>query len=102
MKTRFLQKFIFSLFIFCKIIGKSQTVTVQGIVKDSVGTSGIGISVNDTIRKFRDRASKDQEFKDKNWDRLSNLINDGKFFTYPDSIGNYRITVKITDTLYFF
>ncbi|MEI3791591.1 MULTISPECIES: hypothetical protein [unclassified Chryseobacterium] len=97
-----LQKIIFSLLLFCAIICKSQTITVQGIAKDSLGTIGIGISVNDTIRKFRDRASKDQEFKDKNWDRPSNLINDEKFITHPDSIGNYRITVKITDTLYFF
>ncbi|UOU98697.1 hypothetical protein MUU74_01780 [Chryseobacterium daecheongense] len=84
---------IILLSMFCN----SQTVTVQGIVKDSLGTNGIGISVNDTIRKFRDKA-----FKDKNWNGYHELVNNKKFFTYPDSIGNYSITAKITDTLYFF
>lgn len=80
----------------------SQTVTVKGIVKDSLGTNGIAIIVNDTVRKFRDRAFKDSIFKEKHWDKYDELIHNQNFFTYPDSIGNYTITAKLTDTLYFY
>jgi hypothetical protein len=80
----------------------SQMVTVRGIVKDSSGTNGIAISVNDTVRKFRDKAFKDSIFKEKYWNRHDKLIHNKNLFTYPDSVGNYTITTKLTDTLYFY
>lgn len=97
MITTFLQKMICSFLILCSTLYQSQTVTVQGIAKDSLGRMGMAISVNDTLRKFRDKA-----FKDKNWDGYDQLVNNKVFSTYPDSAGNYSITAKPTDTLYFY
>ncbi|EJL70453.1 hypothetical protein [Chryseobacterium populi] len=96
MEPRLLKKIIFLLLIFFTIICRSQIVTVQGIAKDSLNNF-IAISVNDTIRKFRDKA-----FKDKNWEGYDKLANNKNFVTMPDSLGNYIINAKVTDTLYFY
>jgi hypothetical protein len=81
---------------------KSQTVTVRGIAKDSLKINNIiGITVNDTIRKFRDKAFKDEKFKSENWNKYDELVKN--FSTSPDFPGgNYSITAKLTDTLYFY
>ncbi|KMQ68670.1 hypothetical protein ACM39_05080 [Chryseobacterium sp. FH2] len=85
------------------IICKSQTINVRGIVEDSLKiNSFIGINVNDTIRKFRDRQLKDKAFKEKNPDGYDKLIKNKDLFTSPDSVGNYTINAKLTDTLYFY
>lgn len=97
MKTVFLQKMICSFLILYTVLYQSQTVTFKGIAKDSLGTVGIAISVNDTVRKFQDKA-----IKDKNWDGYDQLVHNKNFFTYPDSIGHYSITAKPTDTVYFY
>ncbi len=97
MKTVFLQKMICSFLILSTALYQSQTVTFKGIAKDSLGTVGIAISVNDTVRKFQDKA-----IKDKNWDGYDQLVHNKNFFTYPDSIGHYSITAKPTDTVYFY
>ncbi|WP_223558044.1 hypothetical protein [Chryseobacterium lathyri] len=95
-----------TIFLFCIVLAttfyKSQTVTVRGIAKDSLKINNIiGIVVNDTIRKFRDKAFKDEKFKSENWNKYEELVKN--FSTSPDfPNGNYTITAKLTDTLYFY
>ncbi|GAA4153761.1 hypothetical protein GCM10022217_09900 [Chryseobacterium ginsenosidimutans] len=81
---------------------KSQTVTVRGIAKDSLKINNIiGITVNDTVRKFRDKAFTDKKFKSENWNKYDELVKN--FSTSPDfPDGNYSITAKLIDTLYFY
>lgn len=88
-------KILFILTILIAECYASQIVTVRGIARDSINNL-IAISVNDTIRKFRDKA-----FENKDWKGYDALVNDKNFFTIPDSAGNYAITAKVTDTLYF-
>lgn len=101
MKKLFLKIFIV-LIILPLAVCKSQTVTVRGIAKDSLKINNIiGIVVNDTIRKFRERAFDDEKFKKENWHKYEELVE--KFSASPDfPNGNYTITAKLTDTLYFY
>lgn len=93
--------FSFIIILFAYTFCQSQTVTVKGVAKDSLKINNfIGIVINDTIRKFRDKASEDEEFQNKNWDKYDELKN--KYSTSPDfPDGNYTINAKLTDTLYF-
>jgi hypothetical protein len=94
---------IFSiLIVLTTVFYKCQTVTIRGITRDSLKINNIiGIVVNDTVRKFRDRAFKDEKFKSENWNKYEELVK--KFSTSPDfPDGNYTITAKHTDTLYFY
>jgi len=88
--------------VLLKIFYKSQIVIVRGIAKDSLKINNIiGIDVNDTIRKFRDKAFKNEKFKSENWSKYEELVK--KISTYPDfPDGNYTIAAKLTDTLYFY
>lgn len=94
-------KFFLILLIVVVNFCNSQTVTVKGIARDSLKINNfIGIVINDTVRKFRDRALEDEEFKSKNWDQYDEIVK--KFSTLPDfPDGNYTINAKLTDTLYF-
>ncbi|SEW11951.1 hypothetical protein SAMN05421841_1136 [Chryseobacterium wanjuense] len=100
MSKLFYKIFLISI-IFISTFYKSQIVTVRGVVKDSLNINNfISISVNDTINKFRDKVFKDETFKNKNWNKYDELVK--KFSTFPDyPDGNYNITAKLTDTLYF-
>lgn len=100
MKT-FSIKILSILIVLTVIFYKSQTVTVRGIAKDSLFINNfISISINDTISKFRDRVFNDEAFKNKNWEKYDELVK--KFSASPDyPEGNYTITAKLTDTLYF-
>lgn len=86
------------LTIFCK----SQTVIVRGVAKDSLKINNfISIVINDTIRKFRDKALEDEVFKSQHWDQYDAL--EKEFSTSPDfPDGNYTIKAKLTDTLFFY
>lgn len=98
-----MKKIVLTLTLLVLLSGlySSQTVTVRGIAKDSLGINNfISISINDTLLKFRNKAFADEEFKKKNWDRYDELVKN--FSTSPDfPDGNYVITAKLTDTLYF-
>ncbi|WP_294300403.1 hypothetical protein [uncultured Chryseobacterium sp.] len=95
LKTIFISGILFT--IFCH----SQTVVVRGIAKDSLKINNIiGIAVNDTVRKFWHQSLKDEKFNE-NREKYENLIKN--FSTHPDfPDGNYTITAKLTDTLYFY
>jgi len=94
-------KILTILIVLATTLYKSQTVTVRGVAKDSLNNF-IAISVNDTINKFRNKASKDSIFKEKHWNKYDELVHNKNFLTLPDSAGNYTITAKLTDTLYFY
>ncbi|MDQ1163587.1 hypothetical protein QE422_003955 [Chryseobacterium sp. SORGH_AS 447] len=100
MKDLFLKTLFISGILFA-ISCHSQTVVVRGIARDSLKiNNAIGIVINDTIRKFRDKALEDEEFKKENWYKYDGLVK--KFMTTPDfPEGNYEIKAKLTDTLYF-
>lgn len=102
MKVNIYPKIIFLFFTFLTSFYSSQAVVVRGIAKDSLNINNIiGIAVNDTVRKFRNKSFEDEEFKNKNWDKYDELVK--KFSTTPDfTEGNYTITAKLTDTLYFY
>ncbi|WP_449397942.1 hypothetical protein [Chryseobacterium wanjuense] len=95
-------KIFLILIIFMSTFYNSQTVTVRGIVKDSLNINNfISIIVNDTINKFTDKAFKDETFKNKNSNKYDELVK--KFSTFPNyPDGSYSITAKLTDTLYFY
>ncbi|QFG54301.1 hypothetical protein [Chryseobacterium sp.] len=100
MKTIFC-KTILALSIFVSIFSEAQqTVTVWGIAKDSINNF-ISIVVNDTLQKFREKASRDEGFAKKYQSEFDALVNNKDFHTIPDSGGNYTINAKLTDTLYF-
>src|SRR5690606_5598056 len=100
MKTIFC-KTILTLSIFVSIFCEAQqTVTVRGIAKDSINNF-ISIVVNDTLQKFREKASRDEGFAKKYQSEFDALVNNKDFHTIPDSGGNYTINAKLTDTLYF-
>jgi hypothetical protein len=100
MKDLFLKTLFISGILFA-ISCHSQTVVVRGIARDSLKINNIiGIAVNDTVRKFWHQSLKDEKFNE-NRDKYEDLIKN--FSTHPDfPDGNYTITAKLTDTLYFY
>lgn len=91
---------IFSfLFIFITLFFQAQSVIVKGVARDTTKTRNfVHITVNDTLRKYREMATK---AKIRNGDAYLELTKNKDFVTRADSLGNYTIKAKLTDTLYF-
>jgi len=71
-----MKKIVLTLTLLVLLTGlySSQTVTVRGIAKDSLGINNfISISINDTILKFRNKAFADEEFKKRIGTDMTNL-----------------------------
>lgn len=86
------------LLILIHIVCLSQTVKIQGLALDTIKSRNyVMINVNDTLKKFRDNAS-----LTKKWDGYEELRQNKNFIVSTDSVGNSNISVKLTDSLYFY
>lgn len=73
----------------------SQKVTISGTALDTTnGRNRVYITVNDTLRKFR-------ESKSPNWDVYSNLIKDTTLSLFTKADGTFQLKVNKTDSIFF-
>ena len=73
----------------------SQKVTIRGIASDTTnGRNRVYITVNDTLRKFR-------EGKSPNWDIYRNLTKDTTLFLFSKADGKFQLKVNKTDSISF-
>lgn len=80
------------------IVCISQTVKIEGAALDTVKHRNyVMIIVNDTLKKFRDNAA-----LSKKWDAYKELTQNKNFVVNTDSVGNFSISAKLTDSLYFY
>lgn len=91
------KKILLLILFFTHIICSSQTVKIEGLALDTVKRRHfVMINVNDTLRKFRDKAS-----ITKKWDGYKELTENKNFVVFTDSTGYFNIPAKLTDSLYF-
>jgi hypothetical protein len=73
----------------------SQKVTISGTALDTTnGRNRVYITVNDTLRKFR-------EGKSPNWDVYRNLIKDTSLSLFTNADGKFQLKVYKTDSIFF-
>lgn len=73
----------------------SQKVTISGTALDTTnGRNRVYITVNDTLRKFR-------ESKSPNWDVYRNLIKDTSLSLFTKADGKFQLKVYKTDSIFF-
>jgi len=92
-------KIIFFIILLLSFQSFAQKILVKGIARDTTKFRNfVHITVNDTLRKHRE-----MEAKTKNWDNddYLNLTKNKEYVTHADSLGNYSIVAKLTDTLVF-
>lgn len=87
------------IFLFSTVFLFGQKILVQGVARDTAKTwNYVHISVNDTLRKYRDMVMKTDL---DTGDEYLNLTRNKEYVTSTDSLGNYKIYAKPTDSLYF-
>lgn len=73
----------------------SQKVTISGTASDTTnGRNQVYITVNDTLRKFR-------EGKSPNWEVYENLIKDTSLSLFTKADGKFQLQVNKTDSIFF-
>jgi hypothetical protein len=92
------KKIIFIFLLLISTVCISQTVKIKGLALDTVKSrNSVMINVNDTLKKFRDKSS-----LTKKWDGYDELTKNKNFVVFTDSVGNFNISAKLTDSLYFY
>lgn len=95
-----MRKIFFFLLVLSVTFCKSQKVTLRGIAKDTTKSNNfVMVVVNDTLRKHVDMQRKTQNW---NNDDYLNLTNNKNYTVFADKKGNYKISAKLSDTLYFY
>jgi hypothetical protein len=90
-KKNFLLLFLFS------IICSAQDIKIEGIISfDIKGNKYVSVQVNDTLKKFRDKAK-----LTKKWDGYPELAKNKRYVTHTDSTGFFSISAKPSDSLFF-
>ena len=90
-----MRNIILLLLTFFTVEAFSQKVTIIGTALDTTnGRNRVYISVNDTLRKFR-------EGKSPNWDIYRNLIKDTSLSLFTKADGKFQLKVHKTDSIFF-
>lgn len=94
-----IKKVLLLIFLSSTVILFAQKILVEGVARDTAKTTNyVHITVNDTLRKYRDMEKKTGLNRG---DEYVKLARNKDYVTNTDSLGNYKIYARPTDTLHF-